>query len=138
MTPERLAPLLAAARAAAQQAYCPYSHFRVGAVLLGRDGRLFTGCNIENASYGLSLCAERVALSRAVAEGVREFAALVLVAGGNPPATPCGACRQVLSEFCDAAMPVICAALKADEEIPLRHLTIGALLPHAFSLDRSV
>jgi len=90
--------LLVRAARARRDAHAPYSRFAVGAALLAADGRVFTGCNIENASYGLSVCAERVALFKAVSEGVRGFAALA-VAGPRPGVTPCGACRQVLSEF---------------------------------------
>ncbi|MCS7239631.1 MAG: cytidine deaminase [Candidatus Bipolaricaulota bacterium] len=80
------------------KAYVPYSRFAVGAALLSKDGRIFTGCNVENASYGLTVCAERVALFKAISEGAREFLALA-VACGEGPCAPCGACRQVLYEF---------------------------------------
>lgn len=90
--------LVAAAVDARRNAYAPYSGFPVGAALLARDGRLFTGCNVENASYGLTVCAERVALFKAVSEGVREFEAIA-VACGDAPCSPCGACRQALNEF---------------------------------------
>ncbi len=80
------------------RAYAPYSGFAVGAALLAKDGRIFTGCNVENASYGLTVCAERVALFKAVSEGAQEFVALA-VACGESPCAPCGACRQVLHEF---------------------------------------
>src|SRR5258705_5272583 len=90
--------LLVRAARARRDAHAPYSRFTVGAALLAHDGRVFTGCNVENASYGLSVCAERVALFKAVSEGVRGFAALA-VAGPRPAVTPCGACRQVLTQF---------------------------------------
>ena len=128
LNPERL---LAAARAAAKAAYCPYSRFAVGAALLADDGRVFTGVNVENASYGLTICAERAALFAAVSAGARRFQALALVAGTRTPATPCGACRQVLAEFCDSRMPVLCGAHTGKA---VTRTTLGALLPKGFRL----
>ena len=123
--------LIAAARKAAGNSYSPYSHYRVGAALLAVDGTVYTGCNVENASYGLTICAERAAIFKAIGEGRREFKALALVAGTQEATgTPCGACRQVLAEFCDSKMPVVCAAL--DGTIALR-TSVGELLPHGFS-----
>ena len=123
--------LLAAARAAAGHAHAPYSDFHVGAALLAADGRIFTGCNVENASYGLTLCAERVALVKAVSEGVRAFRGLAIAGGAaTAPASPCGACRQVLAEFCPPSMPVWYAGLTSG---PARATTLGSLLPRVFA-----
>ena len=127
--------LLALARAAREQAYAPYSNFPVGAALLTRDGRRFSGCNVENASYGLCNCAERTALFNAVAAGCRpgDFAALAVIADTDNPVSPCGACRQVMSELCDDAMPVLLANLHGDT----RQTSVAALLPGSFKLPLS-
>jgi cytidine deaminase len=96
---DELAALTIAAREASAFAYCPYSNFRVGAAVLTGDREVIGGCNVENASYGLSICAERIAIFQAVATGHREIRALVLYTPTAKPVTPCGACRQVLAEF---------------------------------------
>ena len=94
------AALVALARDARERAHAPYSKFKVGAALLTSTGEIITGCNIENASYGLTLCAERVAVFKAVSEGFRDFAAIAVVADSPRPTAPCGPCRQILWEFC--------------------------------------
>ena len=129
MSPD-LRELLAAARRAARNAYNPYSRFAVGAAVLSSDGTIFAGTNVENASFGLAVCAERVALFSAVAAGHRQFSALAVAGTGNRPVTPCGACRQVLSEFCPAGMPIAMGAL--EEEVPPVVKTLGDLLPLPF------
>lgn len=93
-------PLLEAALRARENAWAPYSRFRVGAALEDDSGRIHTGCNVENASYGLTVCAERVAVLKAVSEGVRGFRRVAIAAGSEQPTPPCGACRQILWEFC--------------------------------------
>ncbi|MBO4287618.1 MAG: cytidine deaminase [Kiritimatiellae bacterium] len=123
--------LVQAARNAAKTAYCPYSNYPVGAALRLRDGRIVTGCNIENASYGLCNCAERTAIFKAVSEGRRAFTALAVCGGTERPAYPCGACRQVIAEFCPPDMPVYIAALEGDD---IAATTVGELLPLTFSL----
>ncbi len=122
--------LIAAARDAAARAYCPYSNYPVGAALLTRDGRIVTGCNIENVSFGLTLCAERTALVKAVSDGQCGFAALAVAGGDQTAAAPCGACRQVLAEFCAPEMPVFYARLTGGRCVAT---TVGALLPQAFT-----
>ena len=125
--------LLALARAARDQAHAPYSGFAVGAAVLARDGRRFAGCNVENASYGLCNCAERTALFAAIAAGCKpgDFVALAVIADTAAPVSPCGACRQVLSELCGGDMPVLLANLKGDTA----QTSVAALLPGAFALS---
>lgn len=135
VTPERHS-LLEQARWAARNAYQPYSGLRVGAVIVSAGGRMFTGANIENSSYGLSMCAERVALFKAISEGEREFTELAVVAeteAGEQDAPPCGACRQALQEFSPR--------LKLTYRYGAVHLTrsLGELLPDPFIAgDRNV
>lgn len=118
--------LLAHAAAARQAAYAPYSQFQVGAAVLTGSGEVFTGCNVENASYGLTICAERAAVFKAVAAGQRDFTALAISLPGA--GSPCGACRQVLHEFAPH-LPI----LLGDEEGQLVRLTsLAELLPEAF------
>ena len=124
--------LLETAVAAAENAYAPYSDFRVGAALLCADGAVFTGCNVENASYGLTNCAERTAVFSAVVAGQRDFAALAIVADGESMPYPCGACRQVLSEFCNEQVSVYVARMGHLEDYEA--ICMGELLPYGFRL----
>lgn len=114
---------------AREQAYVPYSNFKVGSAVLAKDGRVFTGCNIENAAYGPTNCAERTAIFKAVSEGVRDFVALAVVADTTAPVTPCGVCRQVMAEFFTPETPIYLGNLQG-EIIPT---TLGELLPGAFT-----
>ena len=109
-------------------AYAPYSGYRVGAALLSDDGAVFTGANLENASYGLCLCAERVAMARALMEGAKGFTAICVATQGPSPGTPCGMCRQVLAEHAPG-IPVRCVTADADAVIDT---DVSSLLPHAF------
>jgi len=120
--------MLDMAYTAMKNAYTPYSHFQVGACLKGASGTYYLGCNIENASYTPTNCAERTAVFKAVSEGEREFEALAIVCSGKNPAAPCGVCRQVLREFCALDMPVVFA--NADRVVV--ESTLGELLPHSF------
>lgn len=116
---------------AMQKAYAPYSRYKVGAVLLTGDGKLFSGCNIENASYGLTLCAERVAIFKAISERQRNFLKLVVVADDNKIPMPCGACLQVIAEFA----PKITLVL-VNKRGEFREYKLSDLLPHPFKLTR--
>lgn len=121
--------LIAAAKAAGQKAYAPYSGFPVGAALLGEDGRIYTGCNVENASYGLGLCAERAAVAAMVGAGVRRFtAAAVFAPAARRPVSPCGACRQVMVEFSRPDAAVFMAGPDGEAE----ESTVGELMPRGF------
>ena len=123
-----------------ERSYVPYSHFHVGAALLDKNGKIWTGCNIENAAYGPSNCAERTAVFKAVSEGVREFEAIAVVGGPEDEAgnvqiqdfcPPCGVCRQVLSEFCSRDFKIILANGKGEQKT----FTLEQLLPESFSLN---
>jgi cytidine deaminase len=128
--------LLAAARQARARAYAPYSRYRVGAALLTRAGRVFAGCNVENATFGATLCAERSAIASMVSAGDRDPVACVVVTGGPKPGSPCGICRQVLSEFA-RDMKVLMVAEDARGRIIARKATrLSTLLPLAFRLER--
>ncbi len=125
--------LIEMARNAAQQAHCPYSRFRVGAALLTDDGRVFTGCNVENAAYSLTLCAERTALCSAIAAGCRQFVTIAILASHT--ATPCGACRQVLAEFVPPEFRVLVASLERPADYQV--FIMADLLPHQFVLQNN-
>jgi cytidine deaminase len=125
--------LVARARDAMRNAWAPYSEFHVGAAIEASDGRVFVGCNVESASYGLTICAERMALGAAVAAGARSLKRVVVTTEVDPPAAPCGACRQLLAEF-GLNLEVIAQGPSSE-----RRWTLAALLPDAFtkeSLDR--
>ncbi len=119
-------PLLTHARQARESAYAPYSRFAVGAALLAKSGRVFTGCNVENLSFGLTSCAERNAIFAAVTAGEREFDAVAIVADSKSPVSPCGACRQVLAEFAPGLL--ICSANLQGERF---EASLRELLPRA-------
>lgn len=122
--------LIEAARAAQAHAYAPYSQYRVGAALEAEDGAIYVGCNVENASYGLTICAERAAVAAAIVAGARRIRRAVVVTDSDPPAAPCGACRQVLHEFGpDLAIDAVGPSRSA-------HWTLGELLPAAFGPEQ--
>lgn len=123
--------LIAEAKRARERAYVPYSKFQVGAAILMEDGTVFLGANIENASYGLTNCAERTALFKAYSEGNRKVKSVTVVADTNRPVPPCGACRQVMVELCPPNTDVILTNLKGD----ILEMTVAELLPGAFSAE---
>lgn len=125
--------LMEHARQARERAYVPYSRFKVGAALLDKKGHIHYGCNVENGTYGPTNCAERTALFRAVADGLRrgEFTAIAVVGDTEGPCAPCGVCRQVMTELCPSDMPVIMGNLKGDTRV----MTVAELLPAAFVLE---
>ncbi|MBD7983123.1 cytidine deaminase [Sporosarcina sp. Sa2YVA2] len=123
--------LMAEAKKAREKAYVPYSKFPVGAALVAEGGQIYYGCNIENSAYSMTNCAERTAFFKAVSEGVKKFTALAVVGDTEGPISPCGACRQVIAEFCDGDMPVYLTNLKGD----VQATTVGQLLPGAFSKE---
>lgn len=122
--------LLEIAKQAMQYAYAPYSHFKVGAALVTDTGHIYTGCNIENASYGAANCAERTAIFKAVSQGERHIQEIAIVSDAGKPAFPCGICRQVLSEFMDEDGIIILEIEKKPQKFRLKEL-----LPYSFSSD---
>ena len=129
MTDSDYSALIDAALKARQNAYAPYSKFLVGAALLTSDGTVFTGCNVENSSYGLCICAERTAICKAVSEGHQEFEAIVVAA--TPFASPCGACRQFLAEF---GTDISVIGVDADDVGNTKTWTVEELIPETFKL----
>lgn len=118
--------LLKAATSAREQAYAPYSGFKVGAALLATSGKVFSGANVENISLGLTICAERAAVTAAIAAGDRDFTTLVVLTDSLPPAVPCGACRQVLAEF-NPNLDIVCVSTNGEHG----RITLGDLFPRA-------
>lgn len=134
LTVDRIREMVKAAIEARRKSYSPYSHYQVGAALLTADGKIITGCNVENAAYGPSNCAERTAFFKAVSEGIRDFAAIAIA--GSPEgeaitqfAYPCGVCRQVMREFCESSQFQIIVAKSEDD---YRVMTLAELLPESF------
>ena len=121
--------LIAKAIEASQQSYVPYSHFPIGAALLTKSGQVYTGCNIENASFGLTNCGERTAIFKAVSEGHRDFAQLAVYGQTDKPVSPCGACRQVMAEFFPKDLKVTLVAKDRSTVV----MTVGELLPYSFT-----
>jgi cytidine deaminase len=125
--------LVAAATRARDRAYAPYSDYRVGAAVLAPDGAIFAGCNVENASYGLALCAERSAVAHLIAAGQSRIAAIAIVTGGPEPGRPCGLCRQTMSEFAGDDLPIGLAV--AGDTLPRAVDRLGDIFAHPFRGD---
>jgi cytidine deaminase len=125
--------LITAARAAREHSYSPYSHFRVGAAVLLEDGSISAGTNVENRTYGLTLCAERVALAAAVARGAGRARAIAVITDTSPPGTPCGLCLQTMVEFADPELPILLVNLDGEQ---IEH-RLRDLLPHPFELPQT-
>ena len=123
--------LVEAAEQAQSRAYAPYSKFKVGAALRGASGRIYSGCNVENASYGATVCAERSAIAQMIAAGEQRFTAVAVYTDADEPAMPCGICRQALVEFADGEIPVVAAGPSSQ-----RRSTLAELLPEAFRFHR--
>ena len=129
MNATKKAQVIEAALLATENAYVPYSQFRVGAALLTKEGKVFQGCNIENASFGLTNCAERTAIFKAISEGHRDFTCLAVYGDTKDPISPCGACRHVMVEFFKSDSKVILIA----EDKSTVEMTVGELLPYSFT-----
>ncbi len=125
-----ISELIEKALEAREKAYAPYSKFKVGAAVLTAGGKIYTGCNVENASYPVGICAERVAMSKAVADGETEFTVIAIVGSGENYCTPCGMCRQFMAEFCKEDFEIIVAKSVDDYKI----MKMGELLPYTFDL----
>lgn len=123
--PESLVSLAVEAK---EKAYAPYSGFRVGAALYADNGKVYTGCNVENASYGATICAERTAVVKAISDGAKKILALAVSSDSNNPTMPCGICRQVISEFCPPDMPLYLSNCRGE----YKEYTFGEMLPHSF------
>jgi cytidine deaminase len=123
-------PLIAAAELARSHSHSPYSRFAVGAALLTADGVVVSGANVENRSFGVTICAERTAVASAVSAGHRRFVAVAIVAPSSPPAPPCGLCRETLTEFCDPGMPVLLTNPQGERRLT----SLGELFPQPFRL----
>ena len=129
---DRKKELLAAARKARRRAYAPYSGFHVGSAVLGGDGRIYSGCNVENASFGLTCCAERNAIFTMIAAGTREIREILVLGESEEILPPCGACRQVIAEFAAPATPVHMCDIRGRS----RTVTVGELMPYIFHLKK--
>ncbi len=125
-------PLVEIATAARERAYAPFSSFRVGSAVAMDDGSIHPGCNVENRSFGATICAERVAVTAAVAHGARRLRAVVVVSGTVPPAPPCGLCLEVLTEFGDPEVPVLLVSTEGARQ----ETTLGELHPHPFDFSK--
>lgn len=130
VTPKLIKELLQAAKRARERSYSPYSKYKVGAAVLASDGRIFSAANVENASYGLTVCAERVAIFKGVSEGLKEVEAIAVVSASHNEAYPCGACRQVIHEFGKSSVVIV------EHKGKSRRIFLKDLLPHAFKFSR--
>lgn len=126
--------LLRSAHSARKHAHCPYSEFAVGAAIIAASGKIYKGVNVENASFGATICAERTAITAAVSAGEREFTAIAVVADGEKPPTPCGACLQVMAEFCKPDLPILLQTATAPKVT--KRFRLSELLPETFTLNR--